>query len=511
MASKTDHKIVLTAVDKTQSALKSAAAGFGKVKSAIFSVQGALAGLGAIAALRKFSQDIDTLGKTAAKLGIATSELQGLRHAAELSGVATNTLDMAMQRFTRRLAEARNGTGEAKSALEEMGVALIDNQGNARAQTDVLADVADALKQVPDQADRVRLAFKLFDSEGVALVNMLENGSAGLKQMTDDFHELGMAVSAEEVAKVEAFNDSMQKLGTLFGNIGQKITAAVVPGLQSMIAFLGDKLLAALIAAVKGLQSFFDFFVDGFNRIADATDGFIDRISGPDFTRAIESLEKTREAFKKAVGPETQLDIILTNDALDEQKAKVFDLIPNIVKWGEATKKTGMTLIDVRNRAIDGMERSLEGLISGTMSVKEAFSDMARSVISDLIKMQIQRSITGPLFNMLNPSPAPISQGTLAAVPGRAMGGPVTRNKPYFVGERGPELFVPSGSGSVVPNNEIGGSGGAVNVTLNISTGVSQTVRAEIAQLMPQIAAATKQAVVDARRRGGSFASAFGG
>jgi hypothetical protein len=52
--------------------------------------------------------------------------------------------------------------------------------------------------------------------------------------------------------------------------------------------------------------------------------------------------------------------------------------------------------------------------------------------------------------------------------------------------------------------------GGGVTVNLNISTGVAQTVRAEITQLMPQIANATKAAVLDARRRGGSFAGAFG-
>jgi hypothetical protein len=52
--------------------------------------------------------------------------------------------------------------------------------------------------------------------------------------------------------------------------------------------------------------------------------------------------------------------------------------------------------------------------------------------------------------------------------------------------------------------------GGATVVqNINISTGVSQTVRAEITQLMPQIAEASKAAVLDARRRGGSFSKAF--
>ena len=54
-----------------------------------------------------------------------------------------------------------------------------------------------------------------------------------------------------------------------------------------------------------------------------------------------------------------------------------------------------------------------------------------------------------------------------------------------------------------------GGGGVSVNQTINISTGVSQTVRAEIAQLMPQIANSAKAAVLDAKQRGGTFSKAF--
>jgi len=55
-------------------------------------------------------------------------------------------------------------------------------------------------------------------------------------------------------------------------------------------------------------------------------------------------------------------------------------------------------------------------------------------------------------------------------------------------------------------------SGGVVvNQTINVTTGVQQTVRAEIVQLMPQIAQAAKGAVADARLRGGNFSKAMGG
>ena len=77
----------------------------------------ALAGAGGMGALVKSSLDaVDALAKTSQKLGITTEALAGLRHAAELTGVKTQTLDMAIQRMTRRVAEAAAGTGEAKAA-----------------------------------------------------------------------------------------------------------------------------------------------------------------------------------------------------------------------------------------------------------------------------------------------------------------------------------------------------------------------------------------------------------
>src|ERR671919_159044 len=109
--------------------------------------------------------------------GSASRPLRELRFAAKASGVEQQTLDMALQRFTRRAAEAAQGTGEAKDALASMGIALRDQSGNLRRSEDLLADVADAFARIEDPAERVRLAFKLFDSEGVALVNLLRGAS----------------------------------------------------------------------------------------------------------------------------------------------------------------------------------------------------------------------------------------------------------------------------------------------------------------------------------------------
>ena len=116
---------------------------------------------------------------------------------------------MALQRFTRRATEAAQGTGEAKDALAQMGIALRDQSGSLRRSEDLLGDVADAFARIEDPAERVRLAFKLFDSEGVALVNLLSGGSGALEQMRERARDLGIVLDEHLVRDAGRARDEL--------------------------------------------------------------------------------------------------------------------------------------------------------------------------------------------------------------------------------------------------------------------------------------------------------------
>lgn len=201
-------------------------------------------------------------------------------------------------------------------------------------------------------------------------------------------------------------------------------------------------------------------------------------------------------------------------------------------EYQKAQKKANADMLKAQEDAAKAMQKNLRpvedalvDVIMGTKSATEAFRDMARSIIRDLIRMQIQQSITAPLGQLLgglnlfgggvssgnavgnaaNPM-AGLSIGTPVA---QALGGSVSAGQPYTVGEHGRETFVPTTDGQIIPN---GGAQGGDNITVNVnvSTGVSQTVRAEITNLLPQITNAAKSAVADARQRGGSYSKAMG-
>ena len=98
------------------------------------------------------------------------------------------------------------------------------------------------------------------------------------------------------------------------------------------------------------------------------------------------------------------------------------------------------------------------------------FKDFARSIIQDLIAIQLKaqanRLLSG-LFSALSFSSSAMPGEGLAAGYAKADGGPVSGNNAYLVGERGPEIFMPPGSGTIIPNHALSMGGGTTNVTNN--------------------------------------------
>lgn len=204
--------------------------GMGKALGAL----GIVAGVAAMA--REFNRaagELDKLAKTSAKLGILPEKLAALQFTGEQTGVSVDTMNMALQRMTRRVAEAAKGTGEAKDALKELG--LDATALNKLSPDQTFRAVAGAMQGVGQQSDKVRLAMKLFDSEGVALVNTLALGEKGLKKLEEQAQSLGIALSAKELAKVEEYNDAMNRLSKLLGGFKNKIVIDIAPAATAAI------------------------------------------------------------------------------------------------------------------------------------------------------------------------------------------------------------------------------------------------------------------------------------
>lgn len=596
-------KITISALDKTKSGFSSATKGLKAVTGAVLNAKTAIIGLvgaaGFGAIISSSLKATDSLAKTAAKIGTTTEALGALRYAADLTGVSTQTMDMALQRFTRRTAEAAKGMGEAKGAIRELGINA--QELNRLPLDERMIVLADAFQDVKSESDRLRLAFKLFDSEGAALVNTLSQGSEGLKEMLGEARALGLSMSSSAAKGVEDTVDSLTKLRGLFKGVTDQVVAAFAPAMEAMVerftAFLQESIKArggienfartlavGLLGATQvALQAFEDLangFITIYNtalKTSDALTSFftpddeknarqlqkdIDEVTASiaETEKALKSagkikkpflenalsadkdelayfqalLEKTKETGRSlmllgevnfASGLNAQIDTIIASldnlptgvtEPAKELEESVSDIRIAFEEWQQTIPETDEMVKDLTKRGLNGLTDALTAGITGAAKFSDAMKAMAKSVVDSLIKMLVQKYIVDAAFGFITSGFSPPEKAatinTGADFRGvAAIGGSVQRGDPYLVGERGAEIFVPNQSGSIIPNHKLGGSGVVVNQTINVTTGVQQTVRAEIATLMPQIANAAKSAVADARMRGGRYSKALVG
>jgi hypothetical protein len=183
------------------------------------------------------------------KIGESATELSGLREAARLTSVSANTLDMALQRMTRRISEAANGTGEARAALRELGLdaGRLNRIGPAAA----FRELADAINKVQNPADRLRLAFKLFDSEGAELVRTLALGSDELARIAQEALAAGKAMDAVEVQRVRDVAEAAKELSGAWSDVKTEITLAAA----GLVKFTKEATGADIGGFTSGLRS----------------------------------------------------------------------------------------------------------------------------------------------------------------------------------------------------------------------------------------------------------------
>ena len=163
------------------------------------------------------------------------------------------------------------------------------------------------------------------------------------------------------------------------------------------------------------------------------------------------------------------------------------------------------------------VSNAFKGMLTGATSFKDAMGGIISAVIDELFRLFVVQQIVGMVSGAiggLTGTPAPsggaIGSSTgnyLRGVPRKAIGGSVANNRPYMVGEQGPELFIPGGSGTIIPNRNLSNSGGG-NFNISVDArGASDpaAVRAQVQQgileAAPAIIAAAESRTVASLRR----------
>jgi hypothetical protein len=211
------------------------------------------------------------------------------------------------------------------------------------------------------------------------------------------------------------------------------------------------------------------------------------------------------------------------NQKLKEQNIYLESIKQGMSDYSDTVKDVGTELTTAAQKGMRSFEDAMVDFVTGAKSAKDAFKDMARSIIADLIRIQIRQSIVNSLSGWLNggtgttgttiqaASPRAFNTNEMIPLPS-ANGGGFTGYGSRSGGVDGkggfPAILHPN---ETVLDHTQGQTGSQPIVqNIHVNTGVSQTVRAEIANLMPQIIRAAQSATADARMRGGAYSSAMG-
>ena len=211
---------------------------------------------------------------------------------------------------------------------------------------------------------------------------------------------------------------------------------------------------------------------------------------------------------------ERQLIIAIANERINAAD-------PAISRMDELNRKmrdlndTALQSVNLSKAMGESFEESFKGIIKGTMTVQDAFRNMLNKIAdffldtaAQLAANQLQKGVLGLFGNLFNFSTTPLND--IQSTPRLAAnGGPAGMRKPFIVGERGPELFVPNQSGNIIPNHDLAGiGGGGTNIVVNVDASGSSVEGDEQGgrELGLVLSAAIESELIKQKRPGGLLA-----
>lgn len=216
-----------------------------------------------------------SLVETASQLGVTTQSLQQYRYIATQVGLEQGEMDQALARLTRTLGEASAGAKAQAAVFKTLQISVRDANGHVKEAGAVIPEIAEALKRIPDPAQRAAILVDIFGKAGQKLAPLMESGASGVNELRDAAERLGVVLSDEQIQRADETADKLSELTTI---LNAKIAGTVADNTQAIIklanglGWLADKAGDAAFAwsqipYMLGRQSFGDFVKDTYGGV----------------------------------------------------------------------------------------------------------------------------------------------------------------------------------------------------------------------------------------------------
>ncbi len=463
-------------ISKTEKKAESLSAKLGKgIKTAAkwgagIAAGATAAGTAMFAMATKTAATTDRIDKLSQKIGLSRKGFQEWEFILSQNGTSIETMQMGLKTMTQRMDETVKGTGKGAELFKKLGISVKDTAGNLKSQEQVFEETVRALQEMPDGAEKARLAVELFGRSGQELMPLLNGAAGSVDELKKKANELGLVLSDEAIDAGVKFTDTMDQLKRSFGAVFAQVGAAIIPIFQQLAEWIMQHMpqIQSIFQTVFGVIG---ILVNGFIQGIQLIISWIGQWAYNNSERlsVLQGLFMTFfGAVQNFISAFVEFATAFWNEFGDEIMAVVsfaFDYI-------YSTIETVLTLItEIFNVFAALFRGDWEGLAEGVKNIWNALWDWIKNtgkIVYDIGKSIVQALWDGiksmwsrltdwvsdkisSLINKLNPFKGSRFSISPPSIPGLASGGEITDSGLALVGENGPELLQLPRGAQVIP------------------------------------------------------------
>lgn len=480
--------------EKLGTVMRRSAAGFTALAAAAGTAGAAVWKLGS-----SFGNFVDEAAETASNIDVDTNALLGFRYTAMQVGASAEMMDKALMEMNLRLADAKDEGSEAGAAIRELGIDVDELLKLDTASR--FATISEAFKNYTGAVSKAKLATNMMGKAGRKMPNVLNLGREGLNKMMADAKAAGMLLSEADEKMGDAFDTQMGFLKAAFIGARNTIGREILPSITAVVTELTNTVIENLPQIKSAAQEFGAWLKSNGPVIAGQIKDVA--VSLVQLARDAAPVIERLGGLKFVVGALAAAAFAPAIASIASLGVALIGAVPAIVTittglWGMAAAAAGgsaalLPIIgvaalvvagvaaigyavwhvienwDIWKAAIDELWGKLSGfgtsLVEWVGTTSQAFADFGAGIYNSIVGAFDSVTakvgawfdwIKGKLSSVGSSISGLFSFGGGSETPdgARAKGGPVRRGGSYLVGEKGPELFTPKQSGTIIPSNE---------------------------------------------------------
>jgi hypothetical protein len=519
------------------------------IKRAMSGAAAALAANFSISALSSMVESGAKIQMVADTIGVTTQRYQELSAAALAAGVDQGQFDQAITKFSVSVSEARQQTGQLYEFLRGQAPSVLAQLKATKNTSEAMDVMAEAVRRLDTSEAKALMTKQAFGEASVYLAKALDGGKAGLDAAAASAHKYGQIAGTEAVKATQDLKIEMDQLSSTIEKTSIGLTGLAAKGLNAWVAKVkeGAKEGSAYAEVLERMsrksngtnpdpnkpedRTQVDYFNMlelgqklGFARLKQITsDGWEAVTEAPlklqvDPRKMYPGLDAMAQAHMSAAEASGRaFDVIdmqykqdverfrrmlddktISNKQFEEARGALSEALGARIAaaYEKETAEVRALANEFKGAFTSSINSTFDAIVNGSFKA----TDAVKSLIQELGKVGVQRSLLGPLADGLfgksgtegmltsglnsvfgNTASGGGGWATSISLPGLAHGGPMSPNTPYLVGERGPEIVSPNTSSRVLSGWQVGGGGGNSSVYNIDARGADAGVRDQIA------------------------------